>query len=74
MPKSHICCAKKITAENSGSVAKIFEAIAKVAEDEGLESYRVINNCGEDAGQSVMHLHFHLLAGKKMGWGEQSLG
>lgn len=74
VPKTHICCARKINAENSQYVAKIFEAIAAVAADEGIESYRVINNCGEDAGQSVMHLHFHMAAGKKMGWGEQSLG
>lgn len=74
VPKEHICCAKKITPDNSPSVAKIFEAIAKVSADEGIESYRVITNCGEDAGQSVMHLHFHMVAGKKMGWGEQSLG
>ncbi len=74
VPKTHICCAKKIDAENSVYAAKIFEAIANVAADEKIESYRVINNCGEDAGQSVMHLHFHMLAGTKMGWGKQSLG
>lgn len=74
VPKTHICCAKKITPENSQAVQKIFEAIAKVSADENIESYRIINNCGEDAGQSVMHLHFHVLAGTKMGWGKQSLG
>jgi len=74
VPKAHICCANKITAENSLNVAKVFEAIAKVAADENIKSYRIINNCGEDAGQSVMHLHFHVLAGTKMGWGKQSLG
>ena len=74
IPKTHIGCAKEITAENSMLVAKIFEAAAKIAEQEGIESYRIINNCGEDAGQTVMHLHFHMMAGVKMGWGEQSLG
>ncbi len=74
VPKMHICCAKEITAENSAAVAKVFEAAAKIAENEGIESYRIINNCGEDAGQTVMHLHFHMVAGVKMGWGEQSLG
>lgn len=74
VPKTHICCAKKINAENSHAVAEIFEAIAEVAAQENMDSYRIINNCGEDAGQSVMHLHFHVVAGKKMGWGKQSLG
>ena len=74
VPKTHICCAKKINDDNAQYVGDIFKAIAKVAENENIESYRVINNCGEDAGQSVMHLHFHMLAGQKMGWGKQSLG
>lgn len=74
VPKTHICCAKKINEENSLDVAKVFVAIAKVAADEHIDSYRIINNCGEDAGQSVMHLHFHVVAGTKMGWGKQSLG
>lgn len=66
VPKEHICCARAITAENSGYVAKCYEAIAAVAKAEGLENgFRVINNCGEDGGQTVMHLHFHLLGGRK---------
>ena len=48
--------------------AKIFEAIPKIAAAEGLTNgYRIINCCGEDGGQTVYHLHFHLLGGKKMG-------
>lgn len=67
IPKKHICCAKAVNAENSALVGKCFEAIAKIAESEGLDNgFRVINNCGEDGGQSVMHLHFHLLGGVKM--------
>ena len=67
IPKEHICCATAITAENSFLVAKCFEAIAKIAESEGLEKgFRVINNCGEDGGQTVMHLHFHILGGRKL--------
>ena len=67
VPKEHICCAKAVDAENSVYVAKCFEAIAKIAKAEGLDKgYRVVNNCGEDGGQTVMHLHFHLIGGIKL--------
>ena len=67
VPKEHIPSADAITAENSVHVAKCFEAVAKIAKAEGLEKgYRVINNCGEDGGQSVQHLHFHLVGGVKL--------
>ena len=66
-PKEHIACADEISADNSPAVAKCFEAIAKIARAEGLTNgYRVINNCGADGGQTVMHLHFHLVGGKKL--------
>lgn len=66
--KKHIACADEITAENSAYVARVFEAIPKIAAAEGLANgYRVINNCREDGGQTVMHLHFHLLGGKTLG-------
>lgn len=75
IPKTHICCAAKIDSENSYLVAKVFEAAAKIAEAEGIQNgFRIITNCGDDAGQTVKHLHFHLLAGVKMGWGAESLG
>ncbi|MBE6697457.1 MAG: histidine triad nucleotide-binding protein [Ruminococcaceae bacterium] len=67
IPKLHLDSADAVTAENSGYVAKIFEAIPAVAKACGLENgYRVITNCGEDGCQSVHHLHFHLLGGKKL--------
>lgn len=67
VPKAHIACAADINADNSLAVAHCFEAIAKIARAEGLNNgYRVINNCGEDGGQTVMHLHFHLLGGEKL--------
>lgn len=67
VPKEHIPCADAIDGSNSLYVAKCFEAIAKIAKAEGLErGYRVINNCGEDGGQSVQHLHFHLIGGVKL--------
>lgn len=68
VPKEHICCADAIDDTNSMAAAKCFEAIAKIAKAEGLENgYRVINNCGADGGQTVMHLHFHILGGVKLG-------
>ena len=68
LPKEHVSCADEINSSNSALVSKIFEAIPKIAASEGLTNgYRVINNCGEDGGQSVMHLHFHLIGGKKLG-------
>ena len=67
IPKTHVCCTDAINAENSDLVAKIFEAIPAIAKAEGLTNgYRVITNCGEDGCQSVKHLHFHVLGGKKL--------
>lgn len=69
IPKAHIASAAEITPENSQEVAHIFEVIAGLARELGLENgFRVINNCGEDGMQSVRHLHFHLLGKRKMGW------
>ena len=67
VPKTHVPSADGVTAENSASVARIFEVIPQIAAAEGLKNgYRVITNCGEDGCQSVKHLHFHLLGGKKL--------
>ncbi|MBS1337315.1 MAG: histidine triad nucleotide-binding protein, partial [Oscillospiraceae bacterium] len=63
IPKSHIASVAEISGENSAVVAHIFEVIAKVSRELGLESYRVVSNIGEQAGQSVHHLHFHVLSG-----------
>lgn len=67
VPKVHIENINGVTAENSEYVAHIFEKIPEIAASQGLKSYRVISNCGEDAGQSVMHLHFHVIGGVKLG-------
>lgn len=68
VPKVHIQSVQHINAENSVYVSAIFEAIPVIAEQLGLGSgYRVISNCGEDGGQTVPHLHFHLLGGAKLG-------
>ncbi len=69
VPKIHIKSAEEITPENSIYIAKIFEAVAKIAKDNNLEKgFRVVNNCGEDGGQTVGHLHFHLLARRYLAW------
>ncbi len=69
IPKEHISKLEDITPENSGVISHIFEVAAKLAKDMGLENgFRVVSNCGEDAGQTVFHIHFHLLAGRKLGW------
>lgn len=67
VPKCHIASADEVNAENSAYVSAIFEAIPKIAMSEGLRNgYRVITNCGEDGCQSVKHLHFHVLGGRKL--------
>lgn len=67
IPKTHIGSVAEVTAHNSGVVAHIFEVIAQVAKAEGLEEgYRVVSNCGDHAGQTVHHLHFHILGGKQL--------
>ena len=67
IPKCHIPSVDGITAENSAVVAHIFETIPSIAAAEKLENgYRVVSNCGADAGQTVHHLHFHILGGKAL--------
>ncbi len=69
IPKEHISSADDINPDNSFAVAKVFEAIAEIAKQLGLkDGYRVVNNCGENAGQTVFHMHFHLIAGGTFGW------
>ena len=67
IPKAHIGSVNEITAENSAVVTHIFEVIPTIAAAEKLEGgYRVVSNCGPDAGQTVHHLHFHILGGKQL--------
>ena len=67
IPKMHIPSVDGITAENAGVVAHIFATIPQIAAAEKLENgYRVVSNCGSDAGQTVFHLHFHILGGKAL--------
>ena len=69
IPKEHIQSVEDITEENSAIVAHIFEVAAKLAKENNLEKgFRVVSNVGKDGGQSVPHLHFHLLGGRSMKW------
>lgn len=67
IPKAHLASVNEVNPQNSAVVAHIFEVIPKIAEAEGLvNGYRVVSNCGPDAGQTVHHLHFHILGGKEL--------
>jgi histidine triad (HIT) family protein len=67
IPKTHIASVNEVNAENAAIVAHIFTVIPQIAAAEKLEGgYRVVSNCGADAGQTVHHLHFHILGGKKL--------
>ncbi len=69
IPREHITSAAEITAENSALIAKVFEAAAKIAKAENLDKgFRIVNNCGEEGGQTVGHIHFHLLARRNLAW------
>lgn len=68
IPKAHIEDMDGINQENSKVIARIFEVIPKIAAENNLsDGYRVVSNCKEAACQSVFHLHFHILGGKKLG-------
>lgn len=70
IPKEHISTLNDINEENSAVLSKIYEAIAKIAKQEGIDKdgYRVVSNCNKMAGQSVFHIHFHLIGGRELGW------
>ena len=67
IPKKHIASMDEINSENSYIISKIFEKIPSIAKLGGAENgYRVISNCGPDAGQTVFHLHFHVIGGTEL--------
>lgn len=70
VPKEHIASALEIDDKNSHIVGYVFKVVAKLAKELGFadEGYRIVNNCGKDGGQTVGHLHFHILAGRNLGW------
>ena len=68
VPKQHLDSAAAVNRENAAVIGHIFAVIAKLAEDQKMDNgYRVVTNVGEDAGQTVKHLHFHVLGGKTLG-------
>lgn len=69
IPREHITSVAEVTSENSSIVAHIFEVAAKLAKENHLEKgWRIVSNIGEDGGQTVKHMHFHLLGGRPMAW------
>ena len=69
IPKNHIASVDEVTDKNSAVISKVFEAAAKIAKELNLkDGYRIVTNCGPCAGQTVMHLHFHMMGGRDFGW------
>ena len=70
VPKQHIKSANEITSQNADYIRAIWEKIPHIAKELGIaeNGYRVVNNCGEYGGQTVGHIHFHLLGGRKFSW------
>lgn len=70
IPKKHIESLNTITVEESDIIAHISVVVKEISKILGIDKngYRLVNNCGEDGGQTVMHLHFHLLGGRKLNW------
>lgn len=70
VPKEHIASALELNEENADVVSHIFLVISQLAKMHGFaeNGFRIVNNCGKDGGQTVGHLHFHVLAGRNIGW------
>ena len=70
IPKKHIASLNEVTAEDTEILLRVVTAAQKVAQDKGIaeRGYRLVNNCGQEGGQTVGHLHFHLLGGREMLW------
>lgn len=70
IPKKHISSANELTEDNKEVIGDVYYAAQKIAKELGIadKGYRIINNCGEDGGQTVFHIHFHLMGGKKLNW------
>lgn len=70
IPKEHISSALELNSQNADIVGHVFATVANLAREMGFADggWRIVNNCGTDGGQTVGHLHFHVLAGRNLGW------
>ncbi|WP_099203179.1 histidine triad nucleotide-binding protein [Miniphocaeibacter massiliensis] len=70
IPKNHISSANEINEDNEAIIGHIFKVISKLTKEFGFDKkgFRIVNNCGEDGGQTVNHIHFHVLAGRQLQW------
>lgn len=68
IPKEHIASAADLDQSHAGLLAEMFAVVDAVAKDEGLSAYRVVTNVGAEAGQSVLHVHLHLIGGRPLQW------
>lgn len=69
IPKRHVSSAHEVEVSDASELAELFEVMQEVADQEGVaEGYRIVTNIGAAAGQSVFHLHFHVLGGRSLGW------
>ena len=70
IPKKHISSSNDINSENISYISHIFTKVPQIAASAGIdkEGYRIVNNCGESAGQTVKHIHFHMMGGRSFGW------
>jgi histidine triad (HIT) family protein len=68
IPRRHLASAADLTEADGDLLTALFGALRRVAEEAGLKGYRIVSNVGAESGQSVFHLHFHLLGGRPMSW------
>ncbi|KXS41117.1 MULTISPECIES: histidine triad nucleotide-binding protein [unclassified Candidatus Frackibacter] len=70
VPKKHIATTLELEAEDKELIGHIYQVANQLATDEGIaeDGFRIVNNCNEDGGQTVFHLHFHLLGGRQLQW------
>lgn len=65
--KDHVATINDLSEDDSRKLWRLFEVIKQVTKKEGIESYRIVQNNGKDAGQEVHHIHFHIIGGRKLG-------